>query len=84
LDNVLIAGRMMSVDLVAHNSTRNTVCCLICGQAAGAASAIAASEGIGPLSLDIGKLRHHLKNAGALLSPKLDPLRVDKGKGFSR
>ena len=33
VDNLLIAGRMMTVDLVAHNSTRNTVCCMVCGQA---------------------------------------------------
>ncbi|MDI7276449.1 MAG: FAD-dependent oxidoreductase, partial [Anaerolineae bacterium] len=67
LDNVLVAGRMLSVDLVAHNSTRNTVCCLICGQAAGTAAALAAAAGIAPRELDAQRLREALRQDGALL-----------------
>ena len=78
LDNVLIAGRMMTVDLVAHNSTRNTVCCLACGQAAGTAAALAARRNTHPSRLDIGELRETLKAAGALLEPRPDPLGVDR------
>jgi len=36
--NLLIAGRMMSTDTVVHNSTRNTACCMVTGQAAGSCS----------------------------------------------
>ncbi len=75
LDNALIAGRMMTVDLVAHNSTRNTVCCLLCGQAAGAAAAISAKKDIEPINLDAQELREHLLKEGVLLTPKLDPIR---------
>ena len=74
LDNVLIAGRMMTVDLVAHNSTRNTVCCLLCGQAAGTAAALASAQGCSPRDIDAGELRTRLADAGALLAPRPDPL----------
>jgi len=74
LDNCLIAGRMMTVELVAHNSTRNTVCCLVCGQAAGAAGALSAALGIAPAQLDIAALRRHLLDAGVLLTPKAEPI----------
>ena len=74
LRNALIAGRMMSVDLVAHNSTRNTVCCLACGQAAGTAAALAATSGVTPGDLDVGLLRDKLRDSGALLEPIPDPI----------
>jgi len=74
LNNVLIAGRMMTVDLVAHNSTRNTVCCLACGQAAGAAAAMAADRGRAVAEIDAQELRHLLADAGVLLAPRPDPL----------
>jgi hypothetical protein len=73
LDNVLIAGRMMSVDTVAHNSTRNTACCLVCGQAAGAAAAMAATEGKAAREIDTGALQDRLRKEGALLEPRPDP-----------
>ena len=72
LDNALIAGRMMTVDLVAHNSTRCTVCCLVCGQAAGAAAAMAASKGVAPAHLDAQELRARLTRDGVLLAPQPD------------
>lgn len=75
LDNALIAGRMMTVDLVAHNSTRNTVCCLLCGQAAGTAAAMSAIKNIEPINLDSQELRKQLLKQGVLLKPKIDPIR---------
>ncbi len=74
VDNLLIAGRMMTVDLVAHNSTRNTVCCMIAGQAAGTAAAMAAQGGSTPRSIDVARLRQQLREDGALLEPVPDPL----------
>jgi hypothetical protein len=74
LDNALVAGRMTAVDTVAHNSTRNTVCCLISGQAAGAAAALAAQRGIPPSQVDVQELRAALKAAGVLLEPRPDPI----------
>ena len=74
VDNLLIAGRMMTVDLVAHNSTRNTVCCLACGQAAGAAAALAATGSGLAREVDVQALQDTLRAAGALLQPRPDPL----------
>jgi hypothetical protein len=74
LDNALIAGRMMSVEIIAHNSTRNTVCCLACGQAAGTAAAIAAIGGKSPAEVNVEELRAKLLAAGAILQPQPDPL----------
>jgi len=73
LGNALIAGRMMTVDLPAHNSTRNTVCCLVCGQAAGTAAAMAASAGLSSRQVDAEALRARLATARVLLSPVPDP-----------
>ncbi|MBM3499461.1 MAG: FAD-dependent oxidoreductase [Armatimonadetes bacterium] len=67
LDNVLIAGRMMTVDLPAHNSTRNTACCLLCGQAAGTAAAMCVAEGCRPADLDVTSLQRRLGADGAVV-----------------
>jgi hypothetical protein len=69
LDNVLIAGKMMTVDLVAHNSTRNTVCCLVCGQGAGTAAALAAEAGCATREVEADRLREALLKAKVLLDP---------------
>ena len=74
VDNLLIAGRMMTVDLVAHNSTRNTVCCLACGQAAGTAAAMAAALNGATRQVDPQALQDALRAAGALLRPRPDPV----------
>jgi hypothetical protein len=68
--NLLIAGRMMTVDTVAHNSTRNTVCCLICGQAAGTAAALAVKGNTQPLGINVSHLQDVLINSGALIRPR--------------
>jgi hypothetical protein len=74
VSNLLIAGRMMTVDLVAHNSTRNTVNCLICGQAAGTAAAMASKKDVAPIEVDVQALRQTLCRDGVLLEPRPDPI----------
>ena len=74
IGNVLVAGRMMSVDLVAHNSTRNTVCCLACGQAAGTGAALAVEKNLSPGDIDATELRERLLTGGVLLAPRPDPI----------
>jgi hypothetical protein len=73
-DNLLIAGRMMTVDLAAHNSTRNTVCCLLCGQVAGTAAAMSALAGRPSREVDPEALRASLADARVLLRPVPDPV----------
>ncbi len=74
LSNVLLAGRMMTVDLVAHNSTRNTACCLACGQAAGTAAALAAADDVVPGEIPAVAIQSRLRADGALLEPVPDPI----------
>ena len=40
IDNLLVAGRCVSGDMVSHAATRNMMCCTVTGQAAGVAAAI--------------------------------------------
>jgi len=65
VDNLLIAGRMMSTDTIVHNSTRNTACCMACGQAAGAAAALSLRLGVTTAALDPNALREQLRADGA-------------------
>ncbi len=65
IDGVLIAGRSMSTDHVVHNATRNVACCLMTGQAAGTAAALAVREGVRPSALDAQLLREVLAENGA-------------------
>ena len=74
MHNLLVAGRMISVDTPAHNSTRNTVCCLLCGQAAGTAAALAAQAKRAPREIDVQQLLDTLREEGALLAPRPNPL----------
>lgn len=52
IEGVLIAGRSMSTDHVVHNATRNVGCCMLTGQAAGTAAALAVREKVLPSRLD--------------------------------
>lgn len=74
VDNLLMAGRMVSVDLSAHNSTRNTAACLVQGQAAGTAAALASQSEITPGEVDVEQLQAELSAQGALLKPVPDPI----------
>jgi hypothetical protein len=74
VDNLLIAGRMISVDLSAHNSTRNTAACFVQGQAAGAAAALASQREIAPYKVDVEQLQKELSGQGVLLKPVPDPI----------
>jgi len=62
--NCLVAGRMISLDFIVHNSTRNTVCCMVQGQAAGTAAALCVLENIEPSKLSSKLLRERLAKDG--------------------
>jgi hypothetical protein len=62
IDNLLAAGMMITSDHEAHMSTRNTVCCMGQGQAAGTAAALCAACGCGTRELAYGDLRQALEN----------------------
>ena len=64
LDQILVAGRCISVDHVAHGSTRNTPACALTGQAAGTAAALSAKTGTTVRGLDVSTLQRRLREAG--------------------
>jgi hypothetical protein len=64
IDNLLAAGMMITSDHEAHMSTRNTVCCMGQGQAAGTAAALCAARGCGTRDLAYGDLRQALETDG--------------------
>ena len=67
LDNLLAAGMLITSDHNAHMSTRNTVCCMGQGQAAGTAAALCAAKGYGTRDLPYPVLRRALEEAGVNL-----------------
>lgn len=67
VDNLLVAGRLITSDWTAHMSTRNTGCCILQGEAAGAAAALSLRENVRPRDLDVSLLQDALQNQGVYL-----------------
>jgi len=65
VENLLLAGRMISRDRVVFQTTRNTVSCVEQGQAAGTAAALSIERGTTPRRLDPRLLRAALAADGA-------------------
>lgn len=64
IDNLLVAGMMITSDRDAHMSTRNTVSCMGQGQGAGTAAALCAERNCGTRELGYGDLRKALEDGG--------------------
>jgi hypothetical protein len=60
VQNLLVAGMMITSDHRAHMSTRNTVSCMAQGQATGTAAALCAARDCGTRELGYGTLRDAL------------------------
>jgi hypothetical protein len=67
IENLLAAGMMITSNHDAHMSTRNTVCCMGQGQAAGTAAALCATATCGTRDLNYATLRNALLGAGVYL-----------------
>lgn len=67
IDNLLAAGMLITSHRDAHMSTRNTVCCMGQGQAAGTAAALCAKADCGTRALPYGQLRQALERDGVYL-----------------
>jgi hypothetical protein len=65
--NLLVAGRCISTDHVAHSSTRVQGTCMLTGQAAGTAAAMALADTLSPVDVDISGLQTRLLAAGVHL-----------------
>lgn len=66
LNNLLVAGRCISVDAVGHGSTRNTPACALTGQAAGTAAALAVAERTTVRELPVSKVQERLTGIGVV------------------
>ena len=69
VDGLLASGRCVSTGHEAHNTLRILATCILTGQAAGVAAALAASCGVQPRALPIATLQDALKGQGAYLGP---------------
>jgi hypothetical protein len=67
LDNLLVAGRCISVDHRVHHATKEIPACFATGEAAGTAAALALASNLAPAELDASELRTALLRAGAIL-----------------
>jgi hypothetical protein len=66
-DNLLAAGRCISVDHRAHHSTKEIPACFATGEAAGTAAALALQHGTSPAAVDVSSLQAALLRTGAYL-----------------
>jgi hypothetical protein len=64
VENLLVAGMMITSDHRPHMSTRNTVCCMGQGQASGTAAALCAAKNCGTRELRYANLREALEKGG--------------------
>lgn len=67
VENLLVAGRLITTEYSAHNSTRNTVACMAEGQAVGTAAALCVRHGVRPSEIDVQLVRGQLRKDGAFL-----------------
>ena len=67
VDNLLAAGRCISVDHRAHHATKEIPACFATGEAAGTAAALALRADLTPREVDISTLQRALLKAGAWL-----------------
>jgi len=62
--NLLVCGRCISCDHIAHSATRIQGVCILTGQTAGTAGALAKSSGVSACNVDVETLRETLAKNG--------------------
>lgn len=62
--NLLVAGRAIGGDRIAHAATRNMACCAVAGQGAGIAAALSIRHGRALDRVDIGQVQQELERQG--------------------
>jgi ribulose 1,5-bisphosphate synthetase/thiazole synthase len=66
--NLLVAGRAIGGDRIAHAATRNMACCAVAGQGAGVAAALSVKSGRPLDSLDMAAVQAELRRQGVRLA----------------
>ena len=67
VENLLVAGRCISVDHRVHHATKEIPACMATGEAAGTAAALAVRHGVTPAAVDGSEIRDRLRAAGAIV-----------------
>ena len=67
IDDLLVAGRMITSNKDAHMSTRNSASCMLQGQAVGTAAALSIQTGVTPREINTKMLRDRLRKDGVCL-----------------
>ena len=67
VDNLLVAGRCISGEPIAHTSFRNMSCCVATGQAAGTAAALSVQSHTTTADVHIPTLQQMLEAQGVWL-----------------
>ena len=76
VDNLVVAGRCLSASHFAHGATRNMAPCLVTGQAAGTAAAMASQRNAPVAQLRVAELQDRLRADGAYLGRDSDASRA--------
>ena len=64
VENLLVTGRAIGGDKVAHAATRNMACCAVAGQGAGIAAALSIKSGRPLATVDVPAVQAELKRQG--------------------
>ncbi|CAN7298973.1 FAD-dependent oxidoreductase [Rhizobium sp. LjRoot98] len=64
VENLLVAGRAIGGDRIAHAATRNMACCAVAGQGAGVAAAISVKTGRSLDAIDVLAAQKELERQG--------------------
>jgi len=70
VEGLLVAGRSVSADRAANGSLRVAATCMMLGEAAGTAAALASAQDITPRRVDAAQLQGALGEQGAKLEPE--------------
>ena len=68
VENLLVAGRAIGGDRIAHAATRNMACCAVTGQGAGIAAALSVRSGQGLQAIDRAALQAELTRQGVRIA----------------
>ena len=64
IKNLIVAGRSIGGDRIAHAATRNMACCAVAGQGAGVAGAVAVMSNREVAQVDLGRVQAELERQG--------------------
>jgi hypothetical protein len=64
VENLLVVGRAVSGDRVAHCAFRNMMCCTVTGQGAGTAAAVSLKNGVPSSQVSVKDVQNTLKRRG--------------------